>query len=243
VNTTTMSLKGELVEIAGLNANQKNRLFELMCSYFDGIRRSLFEKDLSEKRWAILLRNGSTGQIDGFSTQCVMDEMVEGQPVRAIYSGDTIVDRSSWGSHVLARTWIQFAFAQVRKEPSCHWYWFLVCKGYRTYRYLPVYFQRYHPSPQSMTAFERAVLNRLGHRRFGECYDPRSGVIGCPEDYHLKPGVGDITARELRNPQIAFFLHRNPDWIRGAELACLADLSTENLKPSARRMLETNPSL
>jgi hypothetical protein len=238
VKNAAMTLGGELVEVNGLTRRQKDRMFELMRSYFDGIRQESFERDLSEKHWVILLNNRQGRRIEGFSTQCVMKEIVDGQPVRALYSGDTIIDRSSWGSHALAETWIRFAFARIREEPSCRWFWFLVCKGYRTYRYLTVYFRRYHPSLRPVPDFEQSVLHHLARRRFGECYDPHSGVIRCPDDYRLKPGVGDITEREIRNPHIAFFCQRNPDWAEGAELACLADLSMDNLRPMARRMLE-----
>ncbi|HEY9765983.1 MAG TPA: hypothetical protein V6C82_06440, partial [Chroococcales cyanobacterium] len=176
--------------------------------------------------------------IYGFSTLCLMEEEVENISVRAFFSGDTIIDRAHWGSMALEKTWSRFAFSSVMRHPEYAWYWFLISKGYRTYRYLPVYLKHYYPCPEEgLPAFEKAVLDRLATRRFGEYYDPESGLIRYPTDYRLRPGVGDITEKELKDERIAFFQQKNPGWANGDELACLASLSLGNLKRTGQRVL------
>jgi hypothetical protein len=49
--------------------------------------------------------------------------------------------------------------------------------------------------------------------------------------------VGDITALERQDPRIALFEQKNPGWAAGDELACLAELQTDNFRRSALRLL------
>jgi hypothetical protein len=137
----------------------------------------------------------------------------------------------------LERAWIDFLYRRIAAAPQQRWYWFLICKGYRTFRYLPVYFHQYYPSPQPTPPFEQELLDRLANLRFGEAYRAETGIIRCPRDYRLREGIGDITDRERRDPRIAFFEQRNPGWLQGDELACLADLSYGNLTRAGLRML------
>lgn len=236
-----MPLTGSIIETADLASADTDRMYALMRQYFTGVDVTAFRHDLHEKPWVILLRDGDSGVVHGFSTLCLMDEVVLGEPIRAFFSGDTIIDRPYWGSMELERAWFHFLYARIDAEPSIRWYWFLICKGYRTYRYLPVYFRQYFPSPASMPPFEQAVLDTLATRRFGDAYDRATGVIRCRHDYRLREGVGDITDQECRDPRIAFFEQRNPGWRQGDELACLTDLRYPNLKRCAFRMLGKAP--
>ena len=59
-----------------------------------GVAAEQFEHDLAEKEWVIVLRDGAAGsQIVGFSTLMSLELPAQGQAVKAIFSGDTIVAR------------------------------------------------------------------------------------------------------------------------------------------------------
>jgi hypothetical protein len=236
-----MPLSGALVETTSLLSAEICRMFSLMQQYFIGITYEAFLHDLMEKSWVIILRDADTGLLHGFSTLCLMTESVQDIPVRAFFSGDTIINRPYWGSLEFGRVWFHHVYNHINAQPDARWYWFLICKGYRTYRYLPVYFHRYYPSPEPMPLFEREVLDRLAMRRFGHAYDAGAGVIRCRQDYRLRAGVGDISERERRDPRIAFFEERNPGWWQGDELACLTSLAYGNLKRIGFRMLGKEP--
>ncbi len=236
-----MPLTGTVIETAGLIPADIDRMYALMQQYFTGVAPAAFRHDLAEKPWVIVLRDSDTGVLHGFSTLCLLDATVQDAPVRAFFSGDTIIDRPYWGSLELERTWFHFLYTRIDTEPHLRWYWFLICKGYRTYRYLPVYFRHYFPSSEPIPLFEQAVLDQLAADRFGDAYDPVTGIIHCRHDYHLRDGIGDIAECERRDPRIAFFEGRNPGWRQGDELACLTDLSYANLKRCAFRMLGKAP--
>ena len=77
----------------------------------------------------------------------------------------------------------------------------------------------------------------IGTNRYSSRYNPLTGVIGRNIDSDfLKDGIADIGQRELSNPHIRFFAEKNPDYAKGDEMVCLADLSVENLKPGVRKL-------
>jgi hypothetical protein len=236
-----MALRAEIVPVAELTPDHQDDMIRLLQVYFAGVSRERFAADLAEKSWAVLLLDEPTGAVRGFSTLRILSATIEGVSASAFYSGDTIIDRACWGATALEKSWIRFVFSRVDREPARPWFWFLVCKGYRTYRYLPVYFRHYYPSPERTPPFAQAALHAFASQRFGAAYNPDDGTIYFPDDYTLRPGVGDITERELRDPRIDFFERHNPRWRAGAELACIAELSAANLKPIVLRWLDKVP--
>jgi hypothetical protein len=92
--------------------------------------RDGFDADLNEKQWVILLRDDASRAICGFSTQMILDFAVDGAPMHALFSGDTIVERSCWGQTLLAQAWGQLALDLIDRYPAGALLWFLISKGY-----------------------------------------------------------------------------------------------------------------
>ena len=118
-------------------------------------------------------------------------------------------------------------------------HWFLISKGYRTYRFLPVFFNRFFPVFSVPTPPEsQRLLDVVASTRFGPAYDPASGLVrfGGRHD-RLRPGMNDIPERVGRDPHVRFFLQRNPGYAIGDELACVADIAHSNLNDRARRVI------
>ena len=53
----------------------------------------------------------------------------------------------------------------------------------------------------------------------------------------LRPHLAGIPPQRMDDPHVAFFVRRNPGHIRGDELACLCELSEDNLTRAGRRMV------
>jgi hypothetical protein len=227
----------DVITVDQLTPELLGGMFNLMQDHFSGMNCAAFERDLYDKEWVALLRDAD-GTVGGFSTMTIMKADVHGVPVRALYSGDTIVAQRFRQLFSLERMCMPFIYQRVLQKPQYHWYWFIVCKGYRTYRYLPVHFRRYWPAPDVTTPpFELEVLNTLARLRFGEAFDPETGIIAAPDDYILRDGIGDITLRELQKPHTRFFANVNPGWKTGSQLACLVELVPENLHRMSWRMV------
>ena len=147
-------LRGRVVDRQMLDLPTRNAMFALLAAHFAGVDRVTFDRDLDEKSCAILLEDGA-GVLRGFTTMLVYESRVAGAPVSVIYSGDTIVERAWWGSPVLARTWIGAALNVRGDSKPKDVYWLLLTSGFRTYRFLPVFFRDFHPRFDAATPLGR----------------------------------------------------------------------------------------
>jgi hypothetical protein len=220
----------------------RREMYELLRTYFTGTSRGRFEADLREKEAVILLRDASTGRVQGFSTFMRIALDFDGSRVVAFFSGDTIVDREFWGETVLSRIWGQTIVNEAEgiraQQPDTDVYWFLICSGYKTWRFLPVFFREFYPTPDAATPpHVRRLIDTLGTARFGGEYVPDLGVVRFQQAAPLRRGVADITEERLRDPRIAFFARMNPGHTEGDELACLAPISRANLTKAGLRMV------
>ena len=232
-----MRLSGSIHPSAELPPDVRDRMFALMAENFDGMFRETFEQDLAGKDWVIVLRDRETETIQGFSTLQQLEATVQGRKVRALFSGDTIIHRDYWGETELASVWGAHVLSLIEDAPAVPLYWFLISKGYRTYKFLPAYFHDYYPRPDQPTPpFEEELLALLAESKYPGCYDREAGVIRLEGSDRLNSDLAEITPAKLKDPHVRFFLERNPGFRDGHELACLTELTVENLRPLARRI-------
>jgi len=232
-------LHSEVAFIDQLRPSVVNQLYELYEQCYDGSERIRFEADLREKQWIILLRDAPSSFIAGFSTQMVIDVAVDGLPVRALFSGDTVIHPGYWGSQELVRAWCRLAGRLKAQVLNRAFYWFLISKGYRTYLYLPYFFHHFYPRyDQPNPLFVDNLIAALGTKKYPGEFNDRAGLIEHQKCHdRLKPSL-DATAKHLRNQHVEFFLRRNPGYRNGTELLCVAEISSENMRSTAKRELE-----
>jgi len=233
-------LRGSVAPRAGLTAEERGRMYSLLEIYFEGTSRARFEADLAEKEAVVLLREAATGEIQGFSTFMRMSARINQQEVVVFFSGDTIVAREFWGETVLSRLWSRTVFAeaaliQARRPATCI-YWYLICSGYRTWRFLPVFFREFYPNPKAATPpHAQCILDTFGEQKFGSQY--REGVVRFQQAMPLRAGIAEVTEHRLRDPHVEFFARMNPGHAGGDELACLTEISRSNLTRAGERMV------
>jgi hypothetical protein len=235
-------LTGSVVPVGMVGLTDRREMYALLRTYFSGTTRARFEADLREKEHVILLRDAGTGRIQGFSTFMRIEMPIDDTNVLAFFSGDTIVDREYWGETILSRIWGQTIVSEAERvhmtQPHTTVYWFLICSGYKTWRFLPVFFREFYPNPDVPTPPRvRRLIDTLGTTRFGDEYVPEAGVVRFRHATPLRHGVADLTDERLRDPRIAFFARMNPGHADGDELACLAELSRANLTRAGLRMV------
>jgi hypothetical protein len=234
------ALRGEIVAVPAIRADDRQTMYALFASYFEAGREA-FGHDLDEKEWAIILRDSESGAIAGFSTLMRFQVAREQRSITVFFSGDTVVDRAYWGSLELPRLWAAHVFGCAAELPDDDVYWFLISAGFRTYRYLTVFFREFFPSPEKRTPpAEQALLDSIATARFKERYDPRTGTVHLANPTPLRSGISDPDVRALRKPDVRFFLAMNPGHAAGDELACLVRISYDNLTPAGLRMLQSS---
>ena len=228
-------LKGTLVPRTALSSAMERAMFALLDLHFNGVDWPTFQADLSEKNWVIVLED-EEGVLRGFSTLLLYRTQAPGGPVSVVYSGDTIVERAWWGSPALPRTWIQSVKQLTPMNGCSDLYWLLLTSGYRTYRFLPVFFRDFHPRFNVESSASAAMVDAIALERFGSRYDPRIGVVRFPRPQVLAPDLLEVSKGRTEDAHVRFFLARNPGYVRGDELVCLTRVHDDNLTPVGRRM-------
>ena len=238
--TTTASSSFVIVPRDELTRTQTDQMFQLLAHHFDGVTRVQFAQDLAEKNWTVLIQREM--RLVGFSTLLVYESALDGEPVSVAYSGDTIVAPEAWGAPALARGWIT-AVNQLRERyPRGKYYWLLLTSGFRTYRFLPVFWREFFPRHDMPTPTHiKRLRDQLAAERFGEQYDLRSGIVRLHHPQRLQGELKMIPIERIADPHVAFFITHNPGHGQGDELVCLTELCSENLTAAGRRM--TTPQL
>jgi hypothetical protein len=239
----TTRLEAKLVPVAAISADQREAMFHLLDRYYENVTPAGFLAGLAEKQWAILLRDPTHDALCGFSTQMLLEVPLGKTTVRALFSGDTVIDRPYWGDILLARTWGRLALSLIDRHGAEGLYWFLISKGYKTYRFLPLFFHEFYPRYDVPTPeWAGGVLDALAAHRYPHGYDAAAGVVraGVEKD-RLRAGVAELTAARLRDPHVRYFARRNPQHARGDELCCLAPLSRANFTAAAYRVIGPAP--
>ena len=230
-------LKGTIREISEIDSAMEDRFFAIHCRYFENTARDIFLRHLRGKEKVIVLED-SAGVIQGFSTLKVLAVNAGQQTLHALFSGDTIIEQDYWRSPELVRIFTCYA-GQLKKKLGAETalYWFLISKGYKTYRFLPVYARRFYPTyREPCPGKEKHILDTFARTLYPEEYNPETGLITLQQPIgNLRAGTAEISTKRLRDPDIRFFSQANPDHMRGVELACITELSAANLRSIALR--------
>jgi hypothetical protein len=215
---------------------KQEEMFALLTQHFNGVTRDQFTCDLAEKNLALLLER--EGELVGFSTLLAYRSGFGGASVNVIYSGDTIVTPEAWGTTALPRAWVAGVEALRASLPPGRCFWLLLTSGFRTYRFLPVFWREFFPRFDAATPLEmQRMLNHMAHERFGAQFNPDNGIVRFKNPQRLRAALKDVPPGREQDPHIAYFLARNPNRLNGDELVCLTELCRENLTAAGRRMM------
>ncbi|MBR5091528.1 MAG: hypothetical protein IK093_19065 [Ruminiclostridium sp.] len=229
-------MKGTVKQISEVSAQDIDAMFALMDEFYENMDRAVFERDFFAKDYCIILRNDED-RLVGFTTQKVMSVNVDGKEVHGMFSGDTIIHKDYWGDTELFRVWAQFWFPFAERYDE--FWWFLICKGYKTYRILPLFWREFFPSYKAETpAYEKKIIDAYAKLLYPDEYDPATGVI---EYKHVKDrlraGVADIDEHRMKNKDVEFFSAANPHHADGNDIACLARIDRSLLRKRAPALL------
>jgi len=218
-----------------LGAADAERMYALYDAYYVETSAAQFAGDLAAKDYVIEL--AADGELRGFSTLALLQLRAGGTTLRAIYSGDTIIDHRYWGEQALAVAFCRLAGAVKAADPGTPLYWFLITKGHRTYRYLGAFSREYHPHPARPTpplAAQR--IDALARAKFGGAWKPDLGIVRFERSQgQLRAQWTDPRPSLAARAEVRFFLERNPGHAHGDELCCLTELAAPNLRSYARR--------
>lgn len=235
-------MKSQFVPVVNVSAGDRAEMFHLLQQHFAGVRIDIFQADLRSKNWVLLLRD-EKGELKGFSTILIYQkEKVEidserSTAVSVVYSGDTIVDPSAWSSMTLAKSWIDAINTLKTHYATETLYWFLISSGYRTYRFLPIFWQEFYPRYDAPTPpAVQQFMNQLAYDQFGDRYNAATGIVRLSHPQTLRGSLARVPDERLSDPHIQFFTEKNPNHSQGDELVCLTQICETNLTRAGRRM-------
>jgi hypothetical protein len=227
----------EVRPVSSLSSRERLEMCRLLSRYFEGTIGEHFERDLDEKDAVLLLRASENGAIVGFTTVMWLRAEIDGERLVAIYLGDTIVEQYAWGESAFPRLCCQQIWELRQTIPSQKVYLFALCCGFRTYRFFPAFFREFYPSINATVSNRlQRTLHTLASLKFGQQYDVTTGVVYFDHPTPLRCGVSEITSRELADSHVAYFLERNRGHVVGDGLACIAEVTSENLSRLAQRI-------
>jgi hypothetical protein len=121
----------------------------------------------------------------------------------------------------------RLALERVR-HPFSDVYWYFDTFSYKSYLLLPRNLAEYWPRRDRPTpAWESGVIDLLARRQGGDAWSRTTGIIG-PQGRRLRAGVADVPPDDP-DPEIRFFLDRNPGHAAGGRLPCLCPLNARNV--------------
>ncbi len=229
-------MNGRIVRTDSFGSAVRAEMYDLFSSQFDGVSPRQFERDLEDKNWVLLMRDDDERMVC-FSSMRFYYSSIGGRNVALLFSGDTVVDSSTWGDSALSYYWMGAVDWLRRRYKTNKLYWFLIVSGYRTYRFLPVYSEYFFPRFDERTPADiQLLMHSMGSERFKEQYDPESGIVRLEAPAVLKGDFRGIPEHRLKDPHIAYFAERNPGHVDGDELLCFAELSEDKLTRLGKRM-------
>lgn len=215
----------------------KLEMFELFQGCFTA-KLEHFLRDLSDKQWVILLREAESDKLAGFTSLKIFDFEFRGEPMIVVYDGDTVIAPEFWGTTMLSRTWIKTVLEITSGDPRPV-YWLLITSGFRTYRFLPVFYEEFYPCYDRETpGGKQELMDVLAKRLFGDDYLQDLGVVRFAEGATpLRGRLADVEEGRLDDPHINFYIEINPGHVNGDELVCLTRIGDGNYTPAGKRML------
>jgi hypothetical protein len=228
----------QLTPTNALSPNIQARMFELMCHNYDFITKDNFVLDLNQKQYVGLLFD--TAQIvQGFTTFAINPKNCGSSEYNILFSGDTIISPEYWGSLELIRGFCQSVGQFMATDMQKKWYWYLLSKGHRTYMYMPLFFEAYHPSvsPSASDAVLAEIADAVSQRLYPQYWQKEFGTLKFETKIgQLTPELASATFQKAKKQHVAFFLKQNPKFYEGEELVCITQLHPDNMKGIAKEI-------
>jgi hypothetical protein len=227
----------KILPIEQIGKELADTMYRMLNAYYGNTTRENFERDLSSKTFVICLFEPVHNNLVGFSTLKEFYHSVDGKEYMILYSGDTIIEKEYWGSQALVMGFGEHMISMIRRFPDHEIFWFLISKGIRTYKYLPVFFREYYPHPRVATPQKhQAIMDSVARKLFADDYKQDRGIIAMENGQYLKGEF--IPQPNLENEVEAFYYKKNPGHAKGEELVCLAALRADNVCDHIKRVLK-----
>ncbi len=164
-------------------------------------------------------------------------KLASGRRVATVYLGLAFVE-PEWRSTMLVQRMVLRRVVGPLFSPRFHRVYFWAnCLTYRPYLAMARNLQEYYPSPTHIASGEvREVLATLGRTYYGANFDASRGTVR-KHARRIKEHESVVSAADLQDPDIAFYMEHNRGYDRGDGLIALCPMDLGNLVHLVRRQL------
>ncbi len=201
-------------------------MWSLYQNFYQMSALSKFKTDLYKKTHCFIGRD-QKGAIRGFSVFKFYQTIYRGKKINILYTGDTMFHPDYWGNKSLHVAFITFCVKQIISRPFQRVYWHLISSGIRTYMSMARSTADYFPCHDRPTPdWEQGLIHHVSQQEFSSNYDPTTGLIKLTEKNEgiFNSELTPIDKTSLGQPEIEFFLQKNPNYKIGIELSCIAQI-------------------
>ncbi|MBK7778779.1 MAG: hypothetical protein IPI43_32485 [Sandaracinaceae bacterium] len=210
----------------------------LFSRFYENADLTTFIKDLSEKSGVIMVRGRTRPRPSAASAPSSRSKTDDdGRPAIGVFSGDTILHPDYWGDRALKDGFVRYMLGVKARMPHTHLLAAPISRGYKTYL-LRTASRHVLPDGRDETLGPAPARHRgpVLPAALPRAYNPTKGILdfgrvrsACVTRWRPSPRAA------RRNPTIAFFEDRNPEWHRGVELPCVGEVSLNLLWPYLAR--------
>mgnify|MGYP000093569878 CR=1 FL=1 len=236
-------MKIPLLEFKDSNKIENDTWQEILVLAADELSSTEGLVDALKKRQRIALYKYK-GDIVGIAALDIVAEEFEGKKVCSIYTGNTWI-RQDWRNKNLIQALSFVAMIQAKiKYPFHSLFWFFGSNNYMSYRLLYNNFDKYWPNIEKETPeWEMNYMRHLGMFYFDSTLDAETLVWSQKSARSFKDEDTKLTNKQKNDPHIDFYVKRNPGYVHGDRLMCMAPLDKNTIphviKLSVSRLLKS----
>lgn len=224
-----MDLDIRHIPASQLSEKQLKDVITLAAEVFTGDFEASIRKDLASGMEIITVYRAEV--LFAFHTFKFLDFEVDGTKYRGIYDGDLITKKNKPKIASLLFTEILKVYHKEQQRCGLRLFDLLPLAGTQMYSCLDDLYRVYYPNPlHGIPVHDKRILDALAGKIFGKNYDPVKGLISYTDNqYSLKKAPESQHLAKTENPSSLFYLKLNPDFENGTDLACIAEITRENI--------------
>jgi len=213
--------------VSRMTGLELDALWTVYSSFFYTERAS-FDEAVRRAGEVLRYRDAADGRLCGMALLSAHAASHEGRAFRVLSTSAVCLEPAYRGLNAVQRSGLfRLALERVR-HPFSNVYWYFDTFSYKSYLLLSRNLAEYWPRPDRPTpAWENGVIELLARRHGGEAWSPTAGIIRA-QGRRLRPGIADVPPDDP-DPEIQYFLDRNPGHAAGERLPCLCPLNARNV--------------
>jgi hypothetical protein len=213
--------------VSRLTRLELDALWTVYSGFFD-TERSSFDEVVRRADEVVRYTDPADGRLCGMVLLSAHGATHQGRAFRVLSTSAVCLEPAYRGLNAVQRLGLfRLALERVR-HPFSDVYWYFDTFSYKSYLLLPRNLAEYWPRRDRPTpAWESGVIDLLARRQGGDAWSRTTGIIG-PQGRRLRAGVADVPPDDP-DPEIRFFLDRNPGHAAGGRLPCLCPLNARNV--------------